>query len=301
MIKRAAILLLCILTCCCAHAQTPLVFVGKLSVKDVGDYTYELQFTDTNGVISGFSVTDITGAEETKTAITGTIDKDKGVIDYHETKLISTKSKGDKADFVYIHGHLKITEPHGITMLKGQFTGYGADGKTVKATGKLTLASAKDVMDKIAKLQPKDTAAAKNTPTAIAPKSEAKEVVYEEEKAIPDREIIKVTPDNSLSFACASSIIMLEVWDAKTIDGDIITLLQDGTPILQNYTLTGHHKQITLNMGDKPQSTLTLIAISEGSEPLNTARIKITSASEEHYVDATTTIGKNVVIELKRK
>ena len=54
-------------------------------------------------------------------------------------------------------------------------------------------------------------------------------------------------------------------------------------------------------MLDKTVDTLKIVAISEGTDPLNTARVKITSGSEVYYIDATSSIGKDVFIILRKR
>jgi len=282
----------------CSFAQPDdLLFIGNVSVKGAGDFSYKLQMTDSNGILHGFSITDIGGPDETKTAVTGTIDAGKQQINYHEIKIIYTKSKVERSDLCYIHGILKIGEKKGVSTLTGKFTGYNEDGKTICGTGKITMISAHDLLQKLKKIAGKDSVAINKADTS----QKRTTYLYKDEQGIPESKVMKVMPGGTMELQCNTPLVLLDVWDAKTIDGDIITLQQDNNTVLENYTLTGRHKQLILNIGDKKTSTLTLIAVSEGSEPLNTARIKITSGSDSYYIDATTTIGKNVIFTLKQK
>jgi len=295
---RSPIILLLLLTFFFhpAFCQTQLVFIGTVSVKGADEYTYKLQVTDSAGILKGFSITDIMGPNETKTAITGTLDTSEKEMKYRETKILSTKSNARKSDFCFIHANLKLGEKKGITTLKGHFTGYLEDGKTVCADGRLTLLSAEDVLAKLSEIKSMDSIkAAKNNTQHEAP-----EYVYKEEKEVPESSIKKVKQGDTITLTCPSPAVTVDVWDAKTIDGDIVTILQDNNAVLENYTLSGIHKQTGIMLANKT-SILTLIAVSEGSEPLNTARLKITSGEDSYYIDATTTIGKNVVVILKRK
>ena len=275
-------------------AQGPdLVFIGAVTVKGGAVYNYTLHVNDSAGILKGYSVTDIMGADETKTAVTGTIDAAKKQFIFRETRLIYSKSKAGKSDLCYIHARLKISATNGATTLKGSFDGFKEDGKTSCATGKLTLVNAQNVLDKLLEIA-KD----ENIPN---PDSIAKpETVYTYETEIADSKTLKALPGKPTELYCSSPTINVELWDAKTIDGDIITLQQDNNTVLENYTLTAQHKQLTLSIGDKKTTTLSLIAVSEGSEPMNTARIKIISGDAIYYIDATTTIGKNVTVVLKR-
>jgi hypothetical protein len=239
----------------------------------------------------------MTGPNETKTMVHGSINGTKKQISFRETRIVYSKTTDENTDFCFIHAQLKAAKVHGTTVLKGGFTGYKADGKTECGKGKIMLASAQDVLDRLLKIAgenkiPKPERA--DTPK----KAPHVEIVYEKE--VDDSKVQKVLPGATVQFPAPSPAVTIEVWDSKTIDGDIITLKQDDKVLLDNYTLSGQHKILSVNMGDKKSVTFTLIAVNEGSEPVNTARIKITSGSAIYYMDASTTMGKDVQIILNR-
>lgn len=271
-----------------------MVFVGTANLKSDVFFTYKLQVTDSAGVLRGYSVTDVMGEDETKTAVRGTIDIAKKQMNIVETRMIYTKSSSPKSDFCYVHAHLKISGGKGTTMLKGRFTGYKEDGKTECASGTLTLVSAKDVLDKLLQLvdtsklaHPADTAHRRPT-----------EIVYEKEVA--QKDILKVAPGKTLELVCPDTAVRLDIWDSEHVDGDIISLYEGNKPLLQNFLLTGRNKTVHLRMPDQGNDTLTLVAENEGTDPTNTARVKITSGKMVRYLDATTTVDKKVTIVLKR-
>jgi len=112
--------------------------------------------------------------------------------------------------------------------------------------------------------------------------------------------VIKILPGHHKELRCNSAMVEIEIWDAKSNDGDIITLLQDGKLLLEEHKITYRHNVLRIHIADKGSTELRLIAISEGSEPLNTARIKITSGGQTQYVDASTAVGNDVIIVLKK-
>jgi hypothetical protein len=275
-------------------------FVGTLSIKGGDSYSYKLQLTDSNGVLSGYSVTDVMGPNETKTAVKGTINAEKRQIDFHETRILSTKAKSAPGDYCcYVRGHLKVGKLQGTQTLKGSFTGYQEDGKTECATGKLAMVCMQDILEKMLKAREKAAPATASKDTLEAQPKPTATIVYEKE--IPESEIKKVLPGASIVFDCPSTSVSVELWDFRTIDGDRITLLQDGDKILEDYTLSATHKTVNINIGNSKSSMLELIAQNEGSEPLNTARIRIASGAREYYLDASTTMDKSVKIVLARK
>ncbi|MEI8278162.1 MAG: hypothetical protein WCG87_00280 [Bacteroidota bacterium] len=271
-------------------AQTQnLIFIGVAKVKGSVSYSYKLQFTDSANKIYGYSVTDVMGPNETKTEVLGTIDNDKQKLSFRERKIIYTKSKESKDNFCYLHADLKITNIKGATALKGHFTGYKEDAKTVCAKGELLLFSANDVLDQLLKIAPKRDS---------VEKADSSKIEHRENSNITN--VIKLAPGKTFDLHCPSNTLNLEVWDDKNIDGDIITIMQNTKYILQNYTLQRDHRLLHIDLSANQTDTLKVIAINEGSEPTNTARIKITSGNMTQYIDATTTISTPVYIYLKQ-
>ena len=269
-----------------AFAQSSqMVFLGSITVSGGKSYPYKLFVNDSDGVLTGYSVSDIAGVDETKTLIKGSKNASKKQLTFRETKLVYTKSA---TEMCYLHSTLKAGSMQGAATLKGNFKGYRADGKTECGKGKLMLVGAQDILDKLLEIAKEDS-----TPTAT------KLATHHAEKPINEAEIAKILPGNSKEILCSSADVELEIWDAKSNDGDIITLLQDGKPLLEQYKITYRHKVLHLRISDSGSTQLQLVAINEGSEPLNTARIKITSGGVVQHLDASTTVGKDVIIVLK--
>jgi len=279
-----------------AQAISNIIFIGTAVVNGGQAYAYRLQVNDSAGNLAGYSVTDVTGPNETRTAVKGTLNAEKKQIYFHETRVLSTKSATD--EFCFIHARLKITKIQGATSLKGTFKGYKEDGKTTCASGKMVLMCADDVLGKLLKLAKKEGIERSDTDTLIRlpPK-----IVVVNEKEIPAADIQQLMPGKVVELQCPSVKVNVEIWDSKNIDGDKITLQQENVPILENFVISGTRKTIPIDMGKNATVTLRLIAQSEGSEPLNTSRIRITSGNKEYYVDATTTIDRSVRIVLKRE
>ena len=238
------------------------------------------------------------GADETKTAVRGTIDIAKKQLNITETKMIYTKSSASRSDFCYIHAHLRISKLQGMTLLKGHFDGYKEDGKTICASGKLALVNAQDILNKLLEIADTDKSESPITENVGQAEKPVK-IVYE--KGIPESEVIKVLPGKAFEFLCKDTLLKLELWDSEDIDGDIVSVYQGKTQLIENYKLTGRNKILYIPIGAKEKDTLTMIPVSEGSEPNCTARIKLTSGNNTIYIDAITTMGKDILIILKRK
>ncbi|MES2704248.1 MAG: hypothetical protein V4649_16525 [Bacteroidota bacterium] len=317
---RLAIFLTCILTVVqglCLAQVANLTFVGTAALKDGPTFAYKLQVTDSEGVLKGYSVTDLMGPGETKTEVRGTFNTAKKQFDFRETKVLWAKAEMRGETLCFFHGSLKVSENHGTTMLTGPFRGLDADGKTLCGSGNITLVATEDIIKKLAELKRKDSVAkvkriakkvpAKAIPAAITPAGDTVANVVEPkpvvtvQKPTAGPEMSAPPPGGTIRVQCPSQYVTLELWDSHTVDGDKIMLMQNNTPLLTDLTITAAHKTVSVDMGSAELTTLVIRALNEGSEPQNTTRIKLQCGGEEHYVDATTTIGKDVTIMLERK
>lgn len=275
------------------------VFVGSASVGRDVSYTYKLCISDSNGIITGYSVTDLMGPNETKTTVKGTINWDKKTIDFRETKLLYTKSKEDKSQFCYLNAHVKMIKKQKTLCLKGSFTGYD-EHKAECAKGSLMLISAQDLMDKLTKMAGKRDTTKDPVLNAEQVAEKKQQLMGQPTAPAQPLKVIAVDPGKSLDVACTGNTVKLSVWDDKINDGDIITMLYNGAVVLDNYRLTGRYKDLNLELSGKEDNVIKIVAVNEGSEPLNTARIKLSCGNKNTYIDATTTINNSVRILLKR-
>ena len=288
-----------LLSCGILRAQvTNVVFIGSVSVDGGKVYPYKLFVTDSAATLTGYSVMDVMGTDETKTAVTGSVDRGKKQIAIRETKIIYTKSKESDTDFCYLHARLKAGAIKGANTLKGHFTGYKADRKTVCAKGKIMLVCAQDVLDKLLEIAEKEKIP---EPAAADTANTVPKVRIIHEKEVDDKIVTKLLPGKTLELPFEQAVVTLEIWDSKNIDGDIITLERDNVPLLERYTISGRRKTVTVDMGDSRSVNLKVICVSEGVEQVNTARIKLTAGKDVYYLDASTTMTENVTITLKRK
>lgn len=280
-----------------AHAQqiTNVNFIGRLSVEGGGEYAYKLYVTDSAGQLTGYSITDIGGPNETKTWVRGSINKEKKTLTFHETKVAYTKTKQAAPSVCLLAATLRYSNIKGTASLRGKFVGKTNNSNADCGKGKIMLLCADELMKRIMQLAEKDTAVAKLIDSIQQTQATTKSYT----PPPPDADIPQLLPGNSTSITCAASQSTIEIWDAKSIDGDVITLWQDGKPLLENYKISGRRKSLYISTPVGSTTRLRLAAISEGAEPLNTARLRITSGTTVQYIDATTTPGRDVFIILQ--
>lgn len=273
--------------------RVDVTFIGALSVDGGADYPYKLFISDSNHILSGYSVTDIGGADETKTYIKGKVNPKKRQMEFRETRIAYTKSNLQDAELCFVRARLKSNKIKGATTLRGSFKGYKKDGKTECGKGKMFLVCAEQLLEKLLEIADEQNIERPKEDSAEKPRRYV--VVHQDE--VPSSEKIKIAPGGTAKVNCPAKEVFVDIWDAKTIDGDVVTLLLDTTKLLDHYRISGTHKIVPVELNGTAK--LRLIAETEGSEPMNTANIRIISGGKEQYIDATTTIGKDVVIELQ--
>jgi hypothetical protein len=239
---------------------------------------------------------DINGANETKTAITGTVDSVKKRILFKEVRLLATKSATGKNNFCFLHAQLKISSKAGTTILKGHFEGYQEDGKTICAKGDITLLCAADVLAKLLAIA--DT----TTPAKTTPTDTLKKVIVIAPHKPAAAQNLTVSPGKTVELNIPATDITMEVWDNNKIDGDMISIMVNGQTILNKYTLTAIPKVLDIHLNDNQTNIIQITALNEGDEPPNTARIKLRAGNAVlYYIDASTTIQERVTFMIKAK
>lgn len=264
------------------------IFLGALTVKGAQPYSYRIEFKDSANTFKGFSVTDLQGPDQTRTAIKGNIDPQKKEFSFKETKLITTRSKINRDSFCYIRAKMKMKERKGTTILSGTFTGYMKDGRTSCGSGDIMLVSKDDILDKLMAFGPKTDTLVKlienvdAAATKIEPAPEPQKLGY-----------LSIKPGNATTVNCKGNTATLELWDNNKIDGDVITLMHNETSLLSHLTLTNKKQQFTINLTGGTER-IKLISEHEGSEPPTTARMSCTCGSMIYTIDASSAIGKPV-------
>lgn len=266
------------------------VLVGSLTVNGAGSYTYKLQFKDSAGVIKGYSITDIGGVNQTKSAITGTINESKKELVFKEVNISNTKSSVARDSFCFVHARLKLAGMKKGKALKGSFTGYRPGGKTQCAKGSIVLYSATDVLDKLMKQNP----AADSILKPIKQRLMARDTTH------ANANVTSINSGSSFETTYTTQTATLELWDDQHIDGDIVSVLHNGQTILAKHSLTAAPKTLNIRLTGQTD-TIALVAISEGDEPSNTAMLKLTTGSSIHYLKASSKLNTPTYIILKPK
>ena len=243
-------------------------FVGTLQLEDKSLLSYKLIFTDSNGIITGTSITDFTGKHRTETQIEGTLDRKKNIISFNETQNLSTKSDVASDDFCYVHLYnAKIKLRKRKSIIQGHFYSRYKNNELC-IEGDIYLVSENFFNKKIKKIQ-------KNV-KRFAPEEKKEKIVATLEKELEERKLNIIKEGETLTLESKTPVITLAIWDDQYIDGDKISIYQENTLLFNNILVgeTVKHYDINLVPGE---NTIIIEAQNEGSIPPNSANIIINS------------------------
>jgi hypothetical protein len=103
-------------------ASDTLYYVGNIIISKRLSFNYTLRFTvDSNKRITGYSLSDPGGFNETKAKITGIYDSATQTVNYQETKVLRTKTDTLKSKMCFIHAQLKRKKTNLLETLTGKF------------------------------------------------------------------------------------------------------------------------------------------------------------------------------------
>ncbi len=268
-----------------------LYFVGNIKVSKQVTYTYDLRFTiNAANQVTGYSLTDARGPNETKTKIFGSFDSSTKILSYEEKGILRSKVDLQKSGeyLCFVKASLKLKKSKLIETLSGKFTGV-QPGKTEPcADGEIKLinsAKAKGILDWIDRNQPKQ--------------NEPKEETKPRQPAPTD--IIKVADSKGKELLFTGAYIKFTIWDNGVVDGDRISLMINNKYILQNYTLDSTVKIIETTLANNDVDTIRVIALNEGSLPPNTAMIRIESKTELYPIEVRAKLNEVREIYLRKK
>lgn len=247
-------------------SQNNYEFLGavKLNGSDKTLITYRIVFVENNGVINGYSVTDLDGVHETKNVITGTYDKKNKILSFKEDAILYTKSKFSQSSFCFVNFSGKVKLVENTTKIEGPFRGlYKNKNKCIDGTITLIGSNkiyklAEKVNKKIQKSKKIDKQVKeKNNPIAL----------------LDSLKINKLSKDQNLSVFWESKFVKIEIFDSGKEDGDMINLYHNDKLILENYKVKHEKKIISLTLDLSITNEFKILALNEGELSPNTAKV----------------------------
>jgi hypothetical protein len=265
-----------------------LEYLGLLKLQDSSLITYKLQFEEQDGLVKGYSFTDLNGDHETKSRIIGRFDSRSNRLEFRETEIIYTKSNIQKFDFCHIYFTGKLRNLSGRAKIDGDFKSFYDDLQSC-LHGSLQMKPAEKIQQKTLKFQRK----------------------VDRMKRIPDSTKQKINMDKMFNRYNKTSLIggetvnliwpydylKIVLWDDGKEDGDQIKVLVNSKIFLQNQTVTNKKQEWVIPLKEA-KNKISVMAVNSGSMPPNTAKIALVNVLGE-VVDLSTYLKVNEVVDFE--
>ena len=136
------------------YSQNTFSYLGTLILSNNTPISFSLELQEDNGIVNGYSITNINTPDETKSEISGLYFKKDKSFQLQETQILQTKSEAALNTFCYINMILSFKGKFGTKHLEGTFTGNFLDSIEC-ARGKIILIERKKLEKKIRKIETK--------------------------------------------------------------------------------------------------------------------------------------------------
>ena len=267
-------------------AGDTLYYVGNIIVSKKISYAYNLRFViHPDNSLTGYSLSDPKGNNETKTKISGTYDSIKHSLYFEEHEILRSKVDTKKNDLCFVHATLIFKKNKLIETLSGKFTGVQIGKTSPCGSGEIKLINtqkAKVILANAAVIE-----------AATNPANKVKQINH--------NDFIKVADATPKELLFTGNKLKLKVWDNGILDGDRIAITINGKYFLKDYTLDSVQKTFETKLPDNNVDTIVIIALNEGSSPPNTAAIIIESVSEQYPVEIQAKQNEIRTIYLRRR
>ena len=253
-------------------------YLGTLFLSSNSVISFSIHFNEENGVVSGYTLTNITTPDETKSNLSGIYFKKDKSFQLQETQIISSSSEADLSTFCFIHANLSFKGKFRNKRLEGDFVGLFTNNDTC-AKGKVLLMEQKKLEKKIKKVKKR------------IKKLEEKRTVVLQTKQLKDGDdfVVKWKADD----------LKLFIWDANEEDGDRIQLKINEKIILYDYSTKRKRKKIRYKL-QKGENIIEIKALSLGNSPPNTSRIELVDSKTKYPVVTQLTLEKSAIITIMK-
>jgi len=263
-----------------SFSQNTFNYLGTLILSNNTPISFSLNLQEQNGIINGYSITNINTPDETKSEISGLYFKKDKSFQLQETQILQTNSEAPLNTFCYINMNLSFKGKFGTKRLEGTFIGNFLDS-TQCASGKIILMEEKKLIKKIEKVKKKIDKQASKTLT--------------DTNQIQQTKILKDGDDFTINWE--SDKIKLFIWDANQEDGDKIQLIINGNIILNNFETKNKRKKIKYRLVDG-ENIIEIKATNSGTSPPNTSRIELVDSKIKYPIITQLELGKSAIIKI---
>ena len=135
---RITLIFICIILSTYTFSQNTFSYIGTLILSNNTPMSFSLELQEDNGIVNGYSITNINTPKETKSEISGLYFKSDNSFQLQENQILQTSSEAPLNTFCYINMNLAFKGKFGSKRLEGTFIGNFLDS-TQCASGKIIL------------------------------------------------------------------------------------------------------------------------------------------------------------------
>ena len=249
-------------------------YLGSLVLPNNTLISFSIHFNEEDGVVDGYSLTNINTPDETKSDLSGIYFKGDKSFQLQETQILSTSSEADLSTFCFIHTNISLKGRLGTKRLEGNFVGLFTNNDTC-ASGRVLLLEQEKLKKKIKRV--------KNKIERI--KEERSTFLQTQQLKDGDNFLIEWENDN----------LRLFIWDANEEDGDKIQLKINNEIVLNDFTTKRKPKKIKYKL-QKGENIIEIRAVNLGDSPPNTSRIKLVDRNTKYPIISQLTLDKSAII-----
>jgi len=261
-------------------SQNTFSYLGTLILNNNKPISFSLELDEENGIVNGYSITNINSPDETKSEISGLYFKKDKSLQLQENQILQTKSEAALNTFCYINMVLRLKGKFGSNQVHGTFTGNFLDS-TQCASGEIIMMERTKLEKKIEK---------------IKKKAERKYNENLQDTSMVKRtQILKDGDDFTINWK--GNKLRLFIWDASMEDGDKIQLTINGVIILDDFETTNNRKMIKYKLEDG-ENIIKIKSTNLGTSPPNTSRIELVDKKTKYPIITQLKLGKTAIIKI---
>lgn len=240
-------------------------YLGVIKLNDTALIPYRLAFTESNGEISGYSLSDLGGKHETKSNIRGIYNNKEKKLTFQEYDIVYTKSPIDELDMCLVNFEGTLKNLSKNKAFSGDFIGLYPDGKNC-LDGMIIVSNAQKVEERIAKFD-KKIQKSKKVSQEVKNKISLK-------RSIDTLTMSTVKATENLNIFVKNREAALVIYDAGKVDDDRVQITINGAVILNDYSILQEKKRIPVTLVNGT-SKIEVLAINEGTSAPNTVKVEI--------------------------
>lgn len=252
-------------------AQKSNEYLGGVKLNDTTIIPYKINFTENNGTITGYSLTDFGGEHETKSTIIGSYNDAENLLSFREVKIIYTKSPVSQNDFCHINFEPTRFRLGKTKHFKGSFKGKFSDGSEC-INGEIYLNS-KENIEKNMAIVSKKVNKSKKVDTEVKEKLNNLKVM--------DSVNLNILRKGEItSVFTKSNQIKLSFYDGAELDDDVITVKINGKIIIYKHLITNQEKVLEIDL-DAKKTEITISSVSVGNIGETTVTLELSDGTNK--------------------